>query len=484
MSINNYEMVIGLEVHVELKVESKIFCSCSTKYGAEPNTQCCPICMGMPGVLPTLNKKVVEYGIKAGIATNCRIETVIKMDRKNYFYPDLPKAYQISQYDIPLCSGGYLEIECKDTKKRIGITRIHIEEDAGKLIHQENGNTLIDLNRGGVPLIEIVSDPDIRSVEEAKAYLQKLRGVLMYAGVSECKMNQGAFRCDVNLSVRKKGEETLGIRTEMKNLNSFQFIGNAIEYEYKRQVEELEKGNQIKQETRKYDQVNKKTVSIRDKEVAADYRFFPEPDLMPIVIPQNVIDKIISEMPMLLDERRGLYLSQYGLSNYDVDQLISNKEIAVFFEETLKHTSHAKIVANIILTDLFRLITLDQIEINISPKHMASLAELIHSETINSNTAKDLFNKMWIEDENPETIVDELELRQINDEQILEEIINEVMNMNQKVVEDYLGGKTNVVRSLIGQGMKRTKGKGNPRILQQILERKLMERRNDKRQSQ
>ena len=316
MSGKDYEMVVGLETHVELKTATKIFCGCSTAFGAEPNTQCCPVCIGMPGSLPVLNRQVVHYAIKAGLAVNCRIASYSKEDRKNYFYPDLPKAYQISQYDLPLCENGYLDIETGEGRKRIGITRIHIEEDAGKLIHQEGKGTLIDYNRCGVPLIEIVSEPDFRSVEEIKAYLRKLRATILYTGVSDCKMNEGSLRVDVNLSVRKKGEETLGTRTEMKNLNSFQFIAKAVEYEFRRQVEALEAGEEIIQETRRFDQASGKTFSMRRKEDANDYRYFPDPDLPPIEVSPDLLRELQAQIPVLPDQRKKEYVKRFGLTDY------------------------------------------------------------------------------------------------------------------------------------------------------------------------
>ena len=324
-----YEMVIGLEVHVELKTATKIFCSCPTTFGAAPNTQCCPVCMGFPGTLPVLNKKVVEYAVKAGLATNCKIANYSKEDRKNYFYPDLPKAYQISQYDLPLCEHGWLDIETEAGSKRIGITRIHIEEDAGKLVHDDVHGTMIDCNRCGVPLIEIVSEPDIRSAEEAKAYLQKLRAIILYTGISDCKMEEGSLRCDVNLSVRKVGAEAFGTRTEMKNLNSFQFIVKAIEYEYKRQVDAIEAGETVVQETRRFDTATGKTNTMRTKEDADDYRYFPDPDLPPIEMSDERIAAFAAEIPELPDARKARYIEKYGLTPYDGEILTSDRKSVV-----------------------------------------------------------------------------------------------------------------------------------------------------------
>ena len=351
MSGKDYEMVAGLETHVELKTATKIFCGCSTAFGAEPNTQCCPVCTGMPGSLPVLNRQVVHYAIKAGLAVNCRIASYSKEDRKNYFYPDLPKAYQISQYDLPLCENGYLDIETGEGRKRIGITRIHIEEDAGKLIHQEGKGTLIDYNRCGVPLIEIVSEPDFRSVEEIKAYLRKLRATILYTGVSDCKMNEGSLRVDVNLSVRKKGEETLGTRTEMKNLNSFQFIAKAVEYEFRRQVEALEAGEEIIQETRRFDQASGKTFSMRRKEDANDYRYFPDPDLPPIEVSPDLLRELQAQIPVLPDQRKKEYVKRFGLTDYAAEQITLSREAADYFEQAARRTRYPKLAANLVLSE-------------------------------------------------------------------------------------------------------------------------------------
>ena len=337
---DQYEMVIGLEVHCELKTATKIFCSCPTAFGAEPNTQCCPVCTGMPGALPVLNRQVVEYAVKAGLAANCRIAPHSRQDRKNYFYPDLPKAYQISQYDLPLCENGFLEIETETGSKRVGITRIHIEEDAGKLVHVEGQGTLVDCNRCGVPLIEIVSEPDLRSAEEVRAYLHKLRAVLLYTGVSDCRMNEGSMRCDVNLSVRRRGEETLGTRTEMKNLNSFQFITKAIEFEFARQVDAVEAGEAIVQETRRFDQASGRTLSMRRKEDANDYRYFPDPDLPPIAVSPEELGALRGEIPALPDERKRRYVERWGITPFAAELLTLRREAADYFEETAALTRY------------------------------------------------------------------------------------------------------------------------------------------------
>ena len=368
-----YEMVIGLEVHVELKTKTKIFCNCETSFGAEPNSHTCPVCMGLPGTLPVLNDKVVEYAVKAGLATNCKIANFSKQDRKNYFYPDLPKAYQISQFDLPLCEHGYLDIETESGSKRIGITRIHIEEDAGKLVHDDIHGTMIDCNRCGVPLIEIVSEPDIRSAEEAKAYLQKLRAIILYTGISDCKMNEGSFRCDVNLSVREKGTEKFGTRTEMKNINSFQFVVKAIEYEYKRQIEAIEDGEEIVQETRKFDADTGKTYSMRGKENANDYRYFPDPDLPPIELSDEKIEKIKTTIPELPDARKKKYMEKYGISAYISEKIISDMDMADYFEKVATLAKTPKVVANLLVGEVARLNTAEIFYCPISAANMAKL---------------------------------------------------------------------------------------------------------------
>lgn len=470
--IKDYEMVIGLEVHVELKTKTKIFCSCSTAYGAAPNTQTCPVCMGLPGVLPVLNKKVVEYAVKAGIATNCSIAHYSKQDRKNYFYPDLPKAYQISQYDLPLCENGYVTIETKEGSKKIGITRIHIEEDAGKLVHDDKYGTMIDCNRCGVPLIEIVSEPDIRSAEEANAYLEKLRSIIIYTGVSDCKNNEGAFRCDVNLSVRKKGQKEFGTRTEMKNINSFRFAVQAIEYEYKRQVEVLESGGEIVQETRKFDQETGKTYAMRTKENANDYRYFPDPDLPPIELTDNDIAKLKSEIGELPDTRKQKYMEAFGLTAYDSDALLADPNAAKYFEEVACHTTFYKTVANILITDIMRRCK-GSFSCKISAQNMAKLADLFGKQVINSPTLKQLLARMWDEDFDPADIVEKEGLAQINDYEVLSALAEDIIKSNEKFVIDYQKGNEKVFAALVGSAMKKTQGKANPVILAEILKSKI-----------
>ena len=465
-----YEMVIGLEVHVELKTKTKIFCGCSTTFGAAPNTQCCPVCMGMPGTLPVLNEQVVEYAVKAGLATHCTIARYSKEDRKNYFYPDLPKAYQISQYDLPLCAHGWLDIQTKAGEKRIGITRIHIEEDAGKLIHTASGGTLCDYNRCGVPLIEIVSEPDIRSAEEAVAYVQKLRAIMLYTGVSDCKMQEGSLRCDVNLSVRKRGEKAFGTRTEMKNLNSFQFIQKAITYEYKRQVEALEAGEKIVQETRRFDEKTGKTFSMRRKENANDYRYFPDPDLVPIVLSDTTIARLEGEIPVLPDERKAAYLKRFGLTAADAEALVSQREIADYFEAAAAHSKGVKNLAHLITSEVFRLLPVGETRIPIAPAHLGRIADLLEEGRINSGTGKRLIQALWEEDQDPEVLAEREGLWQQSDEGVLRPLVEQALMENEKSVSDYKNGKRQAIQPLIGQVLKKTAGKGNPVVIRRLLE--------------
>ena len=466
--LKDYEMVIGLEVHVELKTTTKIFCGCSTRFGAPPNTQCCPVCTGMPGSLPVLNGKVVEYAVMAGLATNCTIATYSKQDRKNYFYPDLPKAYQISQYELPLCSRGYLDIETEAGKKRIGITRIHIEEDAGKLTHVEGRGTLIDCNRCGVPLIEIVSEPDMRSAEEARAYLQKLRAVILYTGVSDCKMNEGSMRCDVNLSIRKKGCDTLGTRTEMKNLNSFQSVVRAIEYEFARQVSVLEEGGEVIQETRRFDMSTGKTSSMRSKENADDYRYFPDPDLVPILVSEALRRELAERIPVLPDQRKAQYQAQYGLSSLTAEALVTRKDIADYFEAVAQGTRYPLLAANLVAGEVARLCPEEQ-AIPVAPEHIASLADLLGEGRVNGSTCKRVVALLFQEDQEPGALIEAQGLQQISDEKVLLPLAREVLEQSQKVVSDLQRGNKNAFHALVGQMMKKTQGKGNPQVIQKIL---------------
>lgn len=463
--INNYEMVIGLEVHVELKTKTKIFCSCKTDFGAPQNTQVCPVCMGLPGALPAINRQAVYYAAKAGLALNCSITEFSKMDRKNYFYPDLPKAYQISQFDRPLCEGGYLDIVSEGMPKRIGITRIHIEEDAGKLIHHKEKGTMIDYNRCGVPLIEIVSEPDIRSADEAKAYLQKLRTVLLYTGVSDCKMNEGSLRCDVNLSVRKKGEEGFGTRTEMKNLNSFQFIGKAIEYEFRRQVEAVEKGEAIVQETRRFDADSGKTFSMRAKENSSDYRYFPEPDILPLIMTAEKIEELRREIPVLPDVRKKLYGEKYALPDCDGEALTADMYLANYFEAAAEKTKYPKLIANMLLSEIMGLVEGEHFSCNIGSENLAKLADMAGDETINSATVKKLIRRMLERDFDPCAVVEAENLAQINDANVIEGFARAAIEQCAKSVEDYQKGKKTASKAIIGKAMAISSGKANPRIL-------------------
>ncbi len=473
MTYKGYEMVIGLETHVELKTDTKIFCNCPTTFGAQPNTHVCPVCMGYPGTLPVLNGKVVEYAVKAGMATNCTIARYSKEDRKNYFYPDLPKAYQISQYDLPLCEHGWLDIESETGTKRIGITRIHIEEDAGKLVHDDEHGTLIDCNRCGVPLIEIVSEPDMRSPEEAVAYLRKLRAIILYTGVSDCKMQEGSLRCDVNLSVRKAGAEKFGTRTEMKNINSFQFVAKAIEYEFKRQVDAIEKGETIVQETRRFDSVTGKTSAMRSKEDANDYRYFPDPDLPPIVMSEERLNEIQASIPVLPDKRKSEYVEKYGISPYNGELLTAQVEIADYFESAARLSKYPKSVGNLMISEIFRLLPQDSTVIPVSPQSLAKVADMAGDGVINSGTAKKLIARLWEKDQDPVEIVETEGLGQINDPEKLRPIVLEVITKNPRSIEDFKKGRLQAVKALMGQAMAKTSGRGNPSAIQEILDAEL-----------
>ena len=472
--IDGYEMVIGLEVHVELKTKTKIFCSCSTAFGAEPNTQCCPVCMGYPGTLPVLNKQVVHDAVLAGLATDCTIARYSKQDRKNYFYPDLPKAYQISQYDLPLCVDGHLTIETEAGEKRVGITRIHIEEDAGKLVHDPEKGTLIDCNRCGVPLIEIVSEPDIRTPQEAVAYLQKLKAVIAYTGVSDCRMQEGSLRCDVNLSIHKPGEP-FGTRTEMKNLNSFVSVQRAIEEEYRRQVDALRKGETIVQETRRFDQNTGKTSSMRRKEDANDYRYFPDPDLAPIVLGDELISRWKAELPPLPDARKAAYIADWGLTGYAAEQLVSSKYLANYFETAAQGCKAVKTLGNLIISEVFRLMEGEEALIPIVPARLARIAELAEDGVINSGAAKKTIAALWEHDEEPEAYVDRMGLRQISDETRLEAFVAQAIAGHPDMVEGYRKGKVALKKALMGAAMGLSGGMANPVLLQRLMDKALDE---------
>ena len=472
----DYEVVMGLEVHAELSTKTKIFCSCSTEFGAKPNTHVCPICMAMPGTLPVLNEKVVEYAVRAGLATNCTISKDSKNDRKNYFYPDTPRAYQISQFDKPLCENGYIEIETSNGKKKIGITRIHIEDDAGKLEHDDlAGGALIDLNRAGVPLIEIVSEPDFRSIEEVNAYLRKLKSILEYVEVSDCKMEEGSFRADINTSIRPIGSEKLGTRTEMKNMSSFRSIARALEYEIGRQVDIIDNGGVISQETIRWDEVSGKTFSMRDKEDAQDYRYFPEPDLAAIKLSDEYIENIRKTLPELPESRKTRYMEEYKLSEKDARLLTASKYLSNLFEDAEKICKNAKAVANWILSDISRILNEEELEpehIPFTGAELASLVELIDKGTISSAIGKKVLEEMFVEDattRNPEEIIKAKGWIQISDEGSIKEVVLKIIEANPQSVMDYKAGKDRALGFLVGQAMKETKGKANPKILNKIF---------------
>ncbi len=473
MSREDYEVIIGLEVHSELSTKTKIFCSCPTTFGGSPNKQTCPICMGMPGTLPVLNEKVVEYAVKAGLATNCEISRNSKNDRKNYFYPDLPKAYQISQFDEPLCEHGYVEIDTENGKKKIRLTRIHIEEDAGKLNHDEfAGDSLVDLNRAGVPLIEIVSEPDLRSSEEVESYLRKLKSILEYIEVSDCKMQEGSFRADVNVSVRKKGETKFGTRTEMKNMNSFRSITRAIEYEVDRQIDILEDGGEIEQETLRWDDVSGKTFSMRDKEDAQDYRYFPDPDLVAIKLSDEYIENIRKNLPELPESRKERYLTQYNLSEKDAKIITSSKYLSDLFENAIKVCNNPKAVSNWIISDISRILNeteMDPIEIPFDSNQLGKLIILIDKGTISSSIAKKVLVEMFEHPRDPEDIIDEKGWVQISDEGAIKDVVMRVLEANPQSIADFKGGKQKSLGFLVGQAMKETRGKANPQMLNQMF---------------
>lgn len=466
--IDGYEMVVGLEVHAELSTRTKIFCSCPTNYGASPNTQCCPVCLGYPGALPVLNGEVVHFAAKAGMALGCRIARFSKHDRKNYYYPDLPKAYQISQFDLPLCVEGQLTISTKEGAKAIGITRIHIEEDAGKLIHDGRG-TFLDLNRCGVPLIEIVSEPDIRTPQEADAYLRKLRTILRYTGVSDCKMQEGSFRCDVNLSVHRPGDP-FGTRTEMKNLNSFVSVMKAIEAEYARQVAAIRAGETIQQETRRFDQRTGETYPMRRKENANDYRYFPEPDLMPILLDDAQLSAWRDELPILPDARKSAYIADFGLTAYAAEQIASELSTAEYFESAAKLTQAPRTLANLLITEVFRLMEGEDASICIPAPHLARLADMAEAGEINNNTAKAAIAEIWASGEDPDDYVTRNGLRQISDEAELIPLVRRAIEENPKIVAQYYGGKDTAKRAIMGAAMRLASGKANPNVLMRLVD--------------
>ncbi|ANY74398.1 MULTISPECIES: Asp-tRNA(Asn)/Glu-tRNA(Gln) amidotransferase subunit GatB [Paenibacillus] len=473
MSTSKYETVIGLEVHVELHTNSKIFCGCSTAFGAPPNTHTCPICLGHPGVLPVLNRQAVEYAMKAAMALNCTISDVSKFDRKNYFYPDSPKAYQISQYDQPIGLNGWIDIEVDGKTKRIGITRLHLEEDAGKLTHVDGGYaSLVDFNRVGTPLVEIVSEPEISSPEEAKAYLEKLRAIMQYCEVSDVKMEEGSLRCDANISLRPWGQKEFGTKAELKNMNSFRGVQRGLEYEQFRQAEVLDEGGVIVQETRRWDEAQGKTFSMRGKEQAHDYRYFPDPDLVSVHISEEWKEAVRATIPELPDARKARYTSEYGLPDYDAAVITASKPLADFFEDSLNYTKDAKSVSNWIMGDLLGYLNANNLELSqvkITGQGLGEMIGLIEKGTISSKIAKTVFKEMLESGKLPAQIVEEKGLVQISDEGAIKSIVEQVVANNPQSVEDYKAGKQKAIGFLVGQVMKESKGKANPALVNKLL---------------
>lgn len=476
-----YEAVIGLEVHTELQTKTKIFCSCKTSFGADPNTNVCPVCLGLPGVLPVLNKKVLEYAVRAGLALNCEISRFSKFDRKNYYYPDLPKNFQTSQFDLPICEHGYLDVEVEGEKRRIRITRAHMEEDAGKLVHHgtsitDSDYSLVDYNRTGTPLLEIVSEPDMRSAKEAVAYMEKMRAILQYVGISDCRMEEGSLRCDANVSVRPVGQKELGTKTEIKNINSFKGVERAIEYEAMRQAELLEDGGKVVQETRTWDEKEGVTKSMRTKEEANDYRYFPEPDLVPFTVSDEYIENIRKSLPELPDARKERYMKEFGLSSEDAVFMTNDKATADYFEAAVDAGADPKACVNWLMGEFASQLSTDGIEIAkapVSAENLAALLKLISKGTISGKIAKKVFATMWKEGGNPEEIVKAQGLVQISDTAELSKLVDEVVGKNPKAVEDFKAGKKKAVGALVGQIMKATKGKANPRVINELLNKKL-----------
>lgn len=471
----SYETVIGLEIHVELATKSKIFCSCSTEFGAEPNKNTCPVCIGLPGVMPVLNEEVVNLAIKAGTALGCDINLINKMDRKNYFYPDLPKAYQISQFDLPICSNGYVEIEVDGKKSKKALTRIHLEEDAGKLTHLEDEeHTLIDYNRGGVPLVEIVSEPDMRSAEEAVSFLKNLRAILIYSGISDCRMEQGSMRCDVNISIREAGSDVLNTRVEIKNMNSIKEVFKAIKKEEKRQIELYSYGesHKVKQETRRWDASKGRTITMRSKEEAHDYRYFPEPDLPPVIIPKKQVEDIRDTLPELPKQKKERMISEYGISEKDTEILIEGKEIADFYEKTVELSKEPKEAANWIITEVLRVLKTED-KIPVTEVQLSDLIAEVKKGTVSRTAAKDVFEELCVSSKSVGEVIEEKGLKQISSSDELADIVKNILEENPQAIADFKEGKKQSFGFLMGQCMKATKGKGNPGTIKGILEEML-----------
>ncbi|MFQ5443520.1 MAG: Asp-tRNA(Asn)/Glu-tRNA(Gln) amidotransferase subunit GatB [Nitrospinales bacterium] len=475
-----YEPVIGLEVHVQVKTKTKIFCSCSTEFGQSPNKNTCPICLGMPGVLPVLNKQALEYGIRAALATHCRIEPLNRFARKNYFYPDLPKGYQISQFELPLATHGYINIQLNGTSKKIGLTRIHMEEDAGKLIHGENlgspGKSYVDFNRTGTPLIEIVSEPDMRSSEEAKQYLTELKAILEYTEVSDCNMEEGSLRCDANVSIRPVGQKEFGTRTELKNLNSFRFVQKAIEYEIQRQTQILDQGERVVQETRLWDSTKGISYSMRSKEEAHDYRYFTEPDLVPIVIDQKQIEEIKATIPELPEQKRERFVRKYEIPVYDAGVLTTSRALADYFEQCVSLFNKPKVVSNWIMGELLREMKNDDKGIEhcpVTPAALTDMLKMVDEGVINGKIAKTVLEEMYKTGKPPAKVVEEKGLTQITDNSAIEKLIDEVMTANPNQLNQYRSGKDKLFGFFVGQVMKGSKGQANPGLVNKLLKEKL-----------
>ncbi len=475
-----FEAVIGLEVHAQMKTESKIFCTCSTHFGEPPNKNTCPVCTGMPGVLPVLNRKVVEFAIMAALATGCKIEKVNIFARKNYFYPDLPKGYQISQYELPIAKGGNLEIQTDEGRKKIGITRIHMEEDAGKLIHDEvfehSHSSLVDFNRAVVPLLEIVSEPDMRTPGEGGAYLRSLRDIVVYLGICDGNMEEGSFRCDANISVRPKGQEELGTKAELKNMNSFRNVEKALAYEIERQIDLLRKGEKVVQETRLWDNGEGRTVSMRTKEEAHDYRYFPDPDLVPLVIEEEWVDEIRKTLPELPQKKRERFQEMYGLPAYDSEVLCQSRDIADFFEKVVKVNNSPKAISNWMMAEVLRELNRDKAQINdtlLTPRHIADLVRMIEEGVISGKIGKNVFEEVYSSGKDPVKIVEEKGLRQVSDEGAIQGIVEKVMSEHPEEVETYRKGKKGVIGFFVGQVMRETKGKANPGLVNRLLQKML-----------
>ena len=474
-----YEAVIGLEIHVQLNTKTKTFCSCSAEYGARPNSHTCPVCLGLPGALPVINERVLLQGVLAGLALSCEISNFSVFARKNYFYPDLPKAYQISQYELPLNKNGHVMIlNEKGREKRIGIIRAHLEEDAGKLVHDENpkGPSYIDFNRCGVPLLEIVTEPDIRSPEEAYRFLVAIKEILQYAGVSECNMEKGELRVDVNISLRESGEEAFGVKQEIKNMNSFANVRRALEYEIKRQARILRTGGKLKQETRLFDQTKNSTITMRTKEEAHDYRYFPDPDLVPIVIGDEFIENVHKKLPELPEQKRDRLVTHYGLTRYDAENLCTSYKIANYFEATCKNYQQPKKIANWILSEVMKVLNQEKIEIDqfkVTPSNLRELFDLLDSGVISGKIAKEVFSLMVATGKTAKIIVEEKGLKQLTDKDHINKVVDEVIAENEKVVSEYRDGKMKAFGFLMGQVMRKTKGKANPHLVNELLKERI-----------